>query len=88
MIVIKCPKCGYEYLPCEVFFPEDFLGAAVNIVRDDSGKIVYFDGTNMNTKEEFVCDGCNTRFTIEGVVTFKTKEVKDLFDDDGWTTTD
>lgn len=87
VIVVKCPHCGYEYLPCEIFFPDEFLGQATNIIRDESGKILFWDGDSMNLKEEFVCDNCGTPFSIEGQITFKTKENKDMFDDD-WTTSD
>lgn len=84
-ITIKCPKCGYEYLPCEIFLPKDTLGDATNIIKDETGKILFYDGHSLNLKEEFVCDHCGANFSIEGQMSFKTKEIKDLFDDD-WTT--
>ena len=39
-IIIKCPKCGYEYLASEIFYPEDLLGTCNNIIRDENGKIL------------------------------------------------
>ena len=25
LVVVKCPVCGQEYLPSEIFLPNDFL---------------------------------------------------------------
>jgi len=81
-IVIKCPHCGREYLPCEIYYPDDLLGSAKNIIRD--GKtIIYFDGNNMNLKESYICDECGKSFDVEAKITFETtKDEKYDFDDD------
>lgn len=81
--VIKCPKCGYEYLPEEIFYPKSFLGNAKNIVRDENGKILYFDEDSMNTKEEYICDNCDCAFDVDAKVEFSTKinVVKDFSED-------
>ena len=49
-LVIKCPKCGYEYLPAEIFFPDVLLGEPSNIIRDEEGKVEFFEGNSMNLK--------------------------------------
>lgn len=87
LVTIKCPHCGWEYLPCEIFYPDDMLGKVSDVMRDDNGKVLFFNGESLNLKEEFVCDNCGTTFTVEGIINFKTKEVKDSFEDD-WTTTE
>ena len=81
-IVIKCPKCGFEYLPCEIFYPDSFLGEATNIVRDEEGKIQFYSNESMNLKEEFTCDKCGCEFIVEANVKFKTSEKVDDFDDE------
>lgn len=73
-IVIKCPHCGAEFLPAEVYYPEDFLGEPVDIVKDENGQIVTFDGTNMNLEEEFVCPHCDKSFKVTAKVEFETKK--------------
>lgn len=69
---IKCPKCGYEYLPAEIFYPNSLLGKPKNIVRDDSGKIIYFDGESMNATEEYTCDKCECTFNVFGRFEFES----------------
>lgn len=70
-LVIKCPECGYEYLPCEIYYPQD-LGRATNIIRDMEGKILYYDGSNMDTEAEYKCDNCKTVFKVDARVSFFT----------------
>ena len=69
---IKCPHCDMEYFPGEIYLPQYFLGKPQNIERDYMGKIMWHDGLDQNLKEEFVCTNCNTRFTIEATITYKT----------------
>lgn len=81
LIVIKCPKCGREYLPTEIYLPEVFFGKPKSIVKNLDGKISLADD-NMNLYEEYVCDECDTKFSIEASVSFKTNIIKDDFEDD------
>lgn len=39
----KCPHCGYEYTPADVFMPGDLIGKPESVVRDALGKIIYLD---------------------------------------------
>lgn len=65
-IIIKCPKCGYEYLASEIFFPEDLIGKAQEIVRDDNGKIlVILDGEEPHLEEPWECDHCGCDFVAK-----------------------
>ena len=80
--LIKCPCCGTEYLAAEIFYPKDFLGNPSDIIKTDQGVILAYDGEDMNLKEEYVCDKCNAKFITTATVSFKTEQVKDIFDED------
>ena len=71
-IIIKCPKCGREYLPAEIYLPDSFLGKPKNIFKDDNGRIDDYMGKNMDLKEEFICDGCGVKFDIAAKVSFNS----------------
>ena len=77
MVVIQCPKCGREYLPAEIYLPDSFLGKPYDIEKTHTGKIDVFDGSTMDTVEEYVCDYCDTHFRVVANVNFKTYEVDD-----------
>ena len=62
--IIECPKCGYEYLPVEIFVPRAYFGRPENIVRDEKGKIVSYEGTSVDLFEKYICDKCNTEFRV------------------------
>ena len=80
---IVCPKCGAEYLPAEVFYPDEVFGNPENIVKDKKGKIEFFIGESINLTEEFTCYSCNCKFTVEGSIKFTTKESSRVkFDED------
>lgn len=79
---ILCPECGTEYHIAEIYYPKEFFGNPKNIIKDETGKILAFDGSDVNYAEEYVCDKCNTRFETVATVTFETKVTVDLFDDD------
>lgn len=32
--VIRCPQCGAEYLPGEIYLPKYFLGQPKNVSKD------------------------------------------------------
>ena len=61
-IIIKCPKCGYEYLASEIFYPDDILGDSRDILRDDNGKIIFLDGKEPNLEEDWECENCGCNF--------------------------
>ena len=75
---IVCPNCGAEYLPCEVYYPNQFLGKSYEIDKID-GKIDMFNGSNMNLEESYTCDHCDTMFKVTAKVQFKT-QVVDKYD--------
>lgn len=79
---IRCPHCGFEYLPAEIYYPDTFLGVPSSIIRDEKGQILGFKGSDMNTSEEFYCNGCDKPFSVDAVVTFKTNCLVDMFADD------
>lgn len=81
-VILKCPKCGYEYTAAEIFFPKDLLGYPNNIIRDDSGKILLVEGKQPSLVETFVCDNCGTTFKARLGLQAETTYNKDLEDED------
>ena len=73
--VIKCPHCGAQYLPAEIFMPEAFIGRPDDLVKDSLGKILYEDyqdGKEPDMVEHFTCEYCEKPFVIEATVTYKS----------------
>ena len=79
--VIKCPKCGYEYLPAEIYLPNEFLGKPTVIMKDAEGKILGFDGIKMNDTETYKCDNCDTTFEVVSTTYFTTKAIENSADE-------
>lgn len=69
---IKCPVCGQQYHPTEIYLPNEFFGKPKEIVKDDSGQISYVLGKDMNLEEEYICDNCNTKFKVTADISFET----------------
>jgi DNA-directed RNA polymerase subunit RPC12/RpoP len=76
--VIRCPHCGAEYLPGEVYMPGALIGQPDEVIRDAFGKIIYEDYYEKDNEpmltEQFTCEYCEKPFIIEATVTYKTKE--------------
>ena len=73
--LIKCPNCGAQYLPGEIYVPGELIGQPDDIVKDSLGKILYEDyrpGQMPEMTEHFTCEFCNKPFVIEATVTYKT----------------
>lgn len=80
-ILIKCPYCGRQYLPGQLFVPNEFLGQPTDVIRNSNGEIVGFQGSTMDTTEEYICDTCDNKFRIEASINFKVTKVDEDFDD-------
>lgn len=72
VVTICCPQCGTEYLPAEIYLPNEFLGRPSDIEKTYTGKIDVFDGTSMNPVEEYTCDKCGKKFRVVANINFKT----------------
>lgn len=70
--LIKCPHCGAEYLPNEIFIEGGLLGDAHNILKTSLGQVISFKGNYLDLNETYVCDYCNKPFIIVGKVSFET----------------
>ena len=73
--IIKCPHCGAQYLPGEIYMPGALIGQPDDIVKDSLGKILYEDypeDKEPELIEHYTCDICNKPFVIEATVTYKT----------------
>ena len=65
--ILKCPICGEEYLPGEIFYPNYIIGQPKNIIKNDRGKIEYWEDEDLVESESFICNKCNTtlNFTLK-----------------------
>ena len=48
---IACPVCKYEYLPAEIYIPQNYFGRPILIERDNDGKILSYEGTSIDLFE-------------------------------------
>ena len=69
--IISCPHCKYQYLPGEIFIPNRFIGRPKNIIRNDNGEIIGYDGDCPSYFESYICDNCNQKFTLRATITFR-----------------
>ncbi len=77
LTIIKCPICGAEYLPEEIFYPDSVFNKNLNVVRDEEGKIVFVNEDSFCLTEEFECEHCGATFLTKGKVNFQTDLVKE-----------
>ena len=61
---IKCPYCGAEYLPSEIFMPEDLLDKTYTIHKSKDGIIEFAEGEDAELIESYICDYCDKQFKI------------------------
>ena len=82
--IIKCPHCGAEYLPEEIFYPDSVFNKNLKVVRDEEGKIVFTNEDSFDLSESFECEHCGKEFIVESKVTFETHAVKEksLFEEE------
>lgn len=73
-VKVVCPYCGAEYLPAEIYLPNELLGYPKNIIKSADGIIEHFSGTTMNNKEKYNCDYCHKTFEITADIKFRAKE--------------
>lgn len=80
---IKCPYCGTEYLPAEIFLPKTIVGDPKDIEKSDTGEIISYSDTTYDITEKYICDRCNKAFKIKARLFFDTeKDLKNDFNDD------
>ena len=70
--IIKCPHCGAEYLPSEIYIPNSLLGKQFDIYKDAEGHIETFFGDDMDLVESYRCDFCNKKFIVNAIIKFNT----------------
>lgn len=75
MTYIKCPHCGAEYLPVEIYIPNEFFGRPKEVVRTDNRKVESFFGKVPDMHERYTCDYCNTPFEVTATMNFEVKEI-------------
>ena len=72
--IIKCPKCGAEYLPPEIFIPNAFFGKLDEVERYADYTIKRYYGKPMDTTEHYRCDQCDTPLKITTKLQFNVEE--------------
>jgi hypothetical protein len=76
--VIRCPHCGAEYLPGEIYMPGALIGKPDDIVKDSLGRILYEDYSTPDKEpdmvEHFTCEYCDKPFIVEASTTYRTRE--------------
>lgn len=79
---IRCPHCGWEYHPSEIFYPNAFFGKTDSLVKSPVGKILYVDfqkDDEPTFQEHFECENCEKQFVINATVTYSTcKEAEEV----------
>lgn len=81
--IIVCPNCKAEYLPSEIFIPNQFFQNPGTIIKNKEGKIEHFTGKSIDSYETFVCDYCKKKFNISSKLTFvETLDTKYNFDEE------
>ena len=71
---IICPHCGFQYLPGEIYDPKHFLGQPKDIVRNNIGEILGYEGIASDVEETYICENCNNELRIKAKVTFVVED--------------
>ena len=80
---IICPYCGREYVPSEIFYPEDLLPNVGDVVRKENGLVEFCTGSQELESEEYCCDGCGKTFKVTPALSFLVEKVEvEDFDED------
>ena len=77
--VIKCPYCGAEYLPEEIFLGDEFLGNR-QVEKLENGKIDFVNGKEPELMSSYICDYCNKEFRVKATIHFES--LKDEFEEE------
>ena len=81
--IIECPKCNYEYLPAEIFIPKYYFGIPKDIIRDEKGELLSYEGSSVDLFEKYKCDNCNTEFRVVSKLQLTTElEFPGSFDEE------
>ena len=79
--VIKCPHCGREYVPAEIYYPNSFFGRPKVVYLDNDRHVISIDGDDMDLYEEYTCDDCRTVFRVKADIDFTTEEIVNFEED-------
>lgn len=81
--IIKCPHCGAEFVPSEIFMPGELIGKANKVIKDPNNRILYVEYAEdwePATVAHFTCDVCDKSFTVEPVIMYKVKKEAEELD--------
>lgn len=83
LITLRCPVCGEEYLPSEIFMPDAVFGKQYDITKNDRGDIMFYLGDDPDYNEEFICNSCNTKLEVTMKMSFDvTPKENDEFEEE------
>lgn len=68
---IECPHCGRQYLPAEIYYPDEFFGNPHDVDRYQNLKIESYMGKSMKLDEDYECDNCLKKFRVTAKISFK-----------------
>lgn len=84
--LVKCPVCGTQYLPAEIFMPDSVFGKQYDITKTETGEIKFYLGEDPELEEEFVCDSCLTKLKVTMKMSFDVEAFKEIDFDEEYTT--
>lgn len=80
---IKCPKCGAEFTPSEILYPDSVLGKPSSLIKDEHGKIIVCIDDNYSDTESYTCDYCGEQLQLNVKLNIDVKKESDIdFDTD------
>lgn len=80
--VLQCPICGRQYMPAEIFMPDEFFGHQKEVIRKPSGEIDFYIGTDPELQERYICDGCGTELMISAQLSYDVVPTNELFEEE------
>lgn len=85
LILIKCPNCGWEYLPEEVVHPSSLYQNRKAIYRNEEGVIIFPKEEHLDNEDTYICDNCNCEFKVKSIVKYETQLLNKQDEDDSFT---
>lgn len=79
---ICCPKCGFQYLPGEIFIADYLLGKPKRVIRNKVGEILGYEGLEPELNDTFQCENCGEEFTVNAHLSFNVNEESSTIEQD------
>lgn len=78
--IITCPCCGAQYLPAEIFIPEEVFKTDNKQVQKSPIDGVFPENFKyqLDLAESYICDFCDTSFRVYMDVDFRYDDLESL----------